>query len=59
MQIQFFGATHEVTGSCYSISVGDNRILVECGLIQGSHDHEHHNRDAFPFSANDIDAVIL
>jgi len=59
MNIQFFGATHEVTGSCYLISVGENKLLVECGLVQGSREHERHNNDEFPFSAKDIDAVVL
>ena len=59
MNIQFFGATHEVTGSCYLVTVGDSRLLVECGLVQGSHEHERHNSDEFPFSIKDIDAVVL
>ena len=59
MHLEFFGATQEVTGSCYLLSVGDKRILVECGLIQGSHVHERHNRDDFPFAPRDIDAVVL
>jgi len=59
MQIQFFGATHEVTGSCYLISVGKSKLLVECGLVQGGREHERHNSDEFPFSANEIDAVVL
>ena len=59
MYIQFFGATQEVTGSCYLIKVGDNKILVECGLVQGSYNHENHNYDTFPFDIESIDAVIL
>lgn len=59
MQIQFFGATQEVTGSCFLITIGNYQFLVECGLNQGSHRHERHNSDEFPFTASDIDAVIL
>ncbi|WP_321397225.1 MBL fold metallo-hydrolase [Emcibacter sp.] len=59
MQIEFFGATREVTGSCYLLRVGDYRVLVECGLIQGSHEHERHNHDPFPFNPKKIDAVVL
>ncbi|WP_417319927.1 MBL fold metallo-hydrolase RNA specificity domain-containing protein [Emcibacter sp.] len=59
MQIEFFGATREVTGSCYLLTVGDFRILVECGLIQGSREHERHNNDPFPFDPKNIDAVVL
>ncbi|MGD2140354.1 MAG: MBL fold metallo-hydrolase [Burkholderiales bacterium] len=59
MHIEFFGATREVTGSCYLLSVGGYRILVECGMLQGSREHERHNHDAFPFDAGSIDVVVL
>ena len=59
MRIEFWGATREVTGSCYLIRIGDYRILVECGLIQGSRADEARNRDPFPFDPSHIDAVIL
>ncbi len=59
MQVTFFGATREVTGSCFLVEAGGRRILVDCGLIQGSPRHERHNRDRFPFDPGDIDAVVL
>ncbi len=59
MKIQFHGAAREVTGSCYLITVGGRRLLVDCGLIQGNARHERHNREPFPFAPADIDAVVL
>lgn len=59
MDITFYGATREVTGSCYLLRVGHYRVLVECGLIQGSAQHERHNSDPFPFDPKSIDAVVL
>ena len=59
MDIEFFGATGEVTGSCYLLRVGKVRVLLECGLIQGTAQHERHNHDPFPFDPAQIDAVIL
>lgn len=59
MQIEFLGATQEVTGSCFLLQVGESRLLVDCGMIQGSPDHERHNRDPFPFDPEAIDAVVL
>lgn len=59
MKIQFFGACREVTGSCYLLRVGDKQLLLDCGLIQGSRQHERHNEDAFPFNLAQIDAVVL
>ena len=59
MQIEFLGATREVTGSCYLLHVGNYRVLVECGLIQGSQKSERHNHDPFLFDTQNIDAVVL
>lgn len=59
MQIQFLGATREVTGSCFLISVSGSRILLDCGLLQGSRDYETGNAQPFAFSPEDIDAVVL
>ncbi len=59
MQIEFFGATREVTGSCFLVRVGERQVLVECGLVQGSRQHESHNRDPFPFEPARLDAVVL
>lgn len=59
MNIQFFGASQEVTGSCYLIEVSNNKILVECGMFQGVSEHAQHNDDEFPFSVKELDAVII
>ena len=59
MQIEFLGATREVTGSCFLLHACGRRLLIECGLIQGSPEHEIHNRDPFLFEPEDIDAVVL
>jgi metallo-beta-lactamase family protein len=59
MQIQFLGAAREVTGSCHLIEVGGHRLLVDCGLIQGSAEHERSNWEPFPFDVRKIDAVVL
>jgi len=59
MFIQFYGATEQVTGSCYLIQSGDTRILLDCGMVQGSRLDELKNSDPFPFDPASIDAVIL
>jgi metallo-beta-lactamase family protein len=58
-ELQFFGATGQVTGSLYVIRCGSHTVLLECGLRQGSAESEEHNRDPFPVAIDDIDAVIL
>jgi len=59
LEIQFLGATREVTGSCMLIQVGGHRLLLECGLIQGGRKHETHNHDEFIFEPKSIDAVVV
>ncbi len=59
MDIEFFGAAGEVTGSCHILRVGDQTVLLDCGLIQGSRKDEARNHDPFPFEASAIDAVVL
>ena len=59
MRIQFLGATREVTGSCFLVNINNHNLLVDCGLIQGTHKHERHNEDKFPFNPAEIDALIL
>lgn len=58
-EIQFFGATEQVTGSLYVIRTARHTVLLECGLIQGGANAEEHNREPFPVPINEIDAVIL
>ncbi|MDX2429271.1 MAG: MBL fold metallo-hydrolase [Xanthomonadales bacterium] len=59
ISIQFFGAAGEVTGSCHLVTVGKQRLLLDCGLIQGGHKDETRNREPFPFEPGSIDAVVL
>jgi len=59
MQIQFLGAAGEVTGSCHLLQVGNHRLLLDCGLIQGGRKDEARNREPFPFDPKNVDAVIL
>ncbi len=59
MQITFHGAAGEVTGSCHLVKVGNQQILLDCGLIQGRAKDEARNRDRFPFDPRQIDAVVL
>ena len=59
IEIEFFGATGEVTGSCHLVTVGKHKILVDCGLIQGRSKDEERNREPFPFDPASIDAVVL
>lgn len=59
MKIHFFGAAEEVTGSCSMIETGDKKILVDCGMFQGSDFNEGKNHDPLPFDAKELSAVIV
>ncbi|WP_417585406.1 MBL fold metallo-hydrolase RNA specificity domain-containing protein [Nitrincola sp.] len=59
MTLTFLGAAGEVTGSCHLLTLGEHRVLLDCGLIQGSRQAEARNREPFPFEPGTIDAVIL
>jgi metallo-beta-lactamase family protein len=59
MEIEFYGAAGEVTGSCHIIRNAGKTILLDCGMIQGGRNGEERNADEFPFNPQDIDAVVL
>jgi metallo-beta-lactamase family protein len=59
MQLEFFGAAGEVTGSCHILRAGGRQLLLDCGMIQGGADATARNRRPFPFEASAIDAVVL
>ena len=56
MRIAFFGAAHEVTGSCTVIYANGKTIMVDCGLEQGPDIYENCELPMQPF---EIDCVLL
>src|SRR3972149_3390140 len=58
-KITFCGGAGTVTGACYLVEAGDSKILVDCGMIQGSRFSESLNDNPFPFDAATIDAVLI
>lgn len=59
LTIQFHGAAGTVTGSCMELTLGQHRILIDCGLFQGSRSLETLNHGAFAFEVGKIDAALL
>jgi metallo-beta-lactamase family protein len=59
MKVTFLGATREVTGSCYLVETARTRILIDCGMFQGSAYADAKNFKEFDFDAKTIDAVAL
>ena len=59
MELTCYGAAGEVTGSCHHLRCGDHRLLLDCGLFQGTREEEARNARPLPFNPADIDAVVL
>src|SRR6185437_11776347 len=59
MNITIYGAGNEVTGSCYLLETGTTRLLVDCGLFQGSERLERLNILPRAILEQKLDAVLL
>ncbi|MGC4016137.1 MAG: MBL fold metallo-hydrolase [Luteolibacter sp.] len=60
MKLRFCGAAGTTTGSQHLLEVNGKRILLDCGLYQGSRKHAYDVNCCFPyFEPSSIDAVIL
>ncbi|MDT7836798.1 MBL fold metallo-hydrolase RNA specificity domain-containing protein [Aquabacterium sp. OR-4] len=59
MQIQFLGAADTVTGSRHLVTMGGQRILLDCGMFQGFKLFRERNWQPLPVAPGDIDAVVL
>lgn len=59
MKLTFLGAARTVTGSCYLLEVGGHKMLLDCGMFQGSKLVKSFNEREFMFAPNEIDAMVL
>jgi metallo-beta-lactamase family protein len=59
VKLSFYGAAGCVTGACFLLESDKARILVDCGLFQGSKTLKALNYEPFPFEAKSVDAVLL
>jgi metallo-beta-lactamase family protein len=58
-KITFLGAAGTVTGSKYLIEAGGKRLLVDCGLFEGSKELKQRNWEPLPIDPATIDWVLL
>lgn len=59
MKLTFHGGAGSVTGSNYLLESGGTRILIDCGLMQGSSFAEKQNFEPFAYDPSTITAVII
>ena len=59
MFVTLHGAANEVTGSCYLVETGNSRVLVDCGMFQGSKHLEKLNFIPASMFPQKIDAMVL
>lgn len=59
MKLSFHGADRSVTGSCHLVECSGRRVLIDCGLYQGSREIDEENDEPFGFDPRDIDFLLL
>jgi Cft2 family RNA processing exonuclease len=59
MEIQFLGGATTVTGSQFLLVTDRARVLIDCGMFQGSPNESIRNRIPFAFDPTTLDAVLL
>ncbi len=59
MEIHFLGGATTVTGSQFLLVTERARVLVDCGLFQGSPNEAVRNRVSFGFDPSNLDALLL
>jgi metallo-beta-lactamase family protein len=58
-KLTFLGAAGTVTGSKYLVEAGGKRLLVDCGIFQGSDELSDRNYKPLPADPKTIDYVVL
>jgi metallo-beta-lactamase family protein len=59
ISLSFHGAAGTVTGSCFLLETGQARVLIDCGMFQGSKTLKQLNYEPFPFDPPRLDAMLL
>src|SRR4051794_6212589 len=59
MQIHFLGGATTVTGSQFLLETSQARVLIDCGMFQGSPNESIRNRIPFAYDPATLDAVLL
>jgi metallo-beta-lactamase family protein len=59
LELSFHGADRGVTGSCHLLECAGQRLLVDCGMFQGSRELEEENSARLGFDPAALDCLLL
>ena len=59
MHLQFLGAATTVTGSQFLLTTDRARVLIDCGMFQGSPNESIRNRIPLAYDPAELDAILL
>ncbi|HEV2644594.1 MAG TPA: MBL fold metallo-hydrolase [Candidatus Elarobacter sp.] len=59
MELEFYGAAREVTGSCHILRANGKTVLLDCGMFQGKRKDSAAKNATLPVPIEEIDAVVL
>jgi len=59
MDMTFYGAAGEVTGSMHLLDTGTDRILFDCGMFQGRRKESKEKNKIFPIDRSKITNMVL
>ena len=59
MDLQFLGAATTVTGSQFLLTTDRARVLIDCGMFQGSPNESIRNRIPLAYDPGALDAILL
>jgi metallo-beta-lactamase family protein len=57
--LTFHGATGEVTGANFLLEIDGKKILIDCGMHQGTRQEEDKNFTSFAYNPADIDILFV
>jgi len=59
VDVGFFGAAGEVTGSMHMLDTGADKILLDCGMFQGRRKETREKNEDFPINRSEITTMVL
>jgi len=59
MEVTFYGAAREVTGSMHLLTAEKGCVLLDCGLFQGRRKETAHKNRTLPFDPRIVNSLVL